>query len=227
MLRSIAIFLMLSAVSCGEIRDMKPEYERFNLPKKSSEDENTNGQCRAKAGLACMSGSVIRAPRITLANDEFFDAEEMGRHIVGNIKIKGSGSQSTGSQGFKVFLNPEITNDNFTRGFKLYVKGERAFEVRIERDGTFSLDNLYPGDYELIVQKKIAVEVTQESPEAIPSDEFKEQHPSSRELCLTLFAEVTNFFLEKGDRKYIGFDHYEMEVFDFKCSDERDAVIEL
>jgi len=141
---------------------------------------------------------------------------------------------------FQIKLLTDIDNKHFSDDFEVYVKGEYAKTARTLASGTFSLNYLPEGTYEVRVQKSIKFELTKTTPPnpqepaqpAQPAQPIDPQQPNqpqpfvasdsktiTKVFCAKLYSESV-IEVSNKEKFNMVFDDYSLYISDNSCSDE-------
>ncbi len=179
------------------------------------------GECRASKKTACLAGQVVVAPFVYLEGREYFDADDLGRKFREVVAVQTESGETLTSADYDIQVVPEITNENFTRDFQVYVKGEKVFHTRANESGSFRINNLEQGDYSVRVQKKFMMKLSHKSNEAASATEEKT-------FCFVIYAEDSGLQLIPGEKQYRSLDNFRLQMLDQECKERsRDARITL
>lgn len=183
--------------------------------------ETNRGDCRSSKRTGCLAGQVVVAPFVYLEGKEYFDADDLGRKFREIVEVQTESGDTLTTRDYDIQIVPEITNENFTRDFQVYVKGEKVIHTRANESGAFRVNNLEEGDYTVRVQKKFSMKLSHKANGTAAAAEEKT-------FCFVIYAEDSGLQLLPGEKQYRSLDNFRLQMLDQECkSDSRDARITL
>lgn len=217
----------------------KPPTGELTLTKN---DAVKNPNCKVNAATGCIEGIMPAAPELLVDGKKFFDADTLRDRFSELIVIDGKEDAEKRGETFQIKLLTEIDNKHFSDDFEVYVKGDYAKTGKSLASGTFSLNYLPEGTYEVRVQKSIKFELTKTSPVDAPETPTvdpatpttdpvtpttnpatapADQEPKvvTKIFCAKLYSESA---IEIGSKEKFTmvFDDYSLYISDNSCTEE-------
>ncbi|MDA9951258.1 hypothetical protein N9D31_01660 [Oligoflexaceae bacterium] len=210
---AFALFLLLAGCY-GVPQDRLP----------SEEDAATSAfKCERSMRTACIQGTVTAAPDIVINGKTFLDSEDFALMFKDLVTVQDKEGDDLSEEDYKVELLTGVTNQDFTRGFEVFVKGSDARTTEVLRSGAFLLNYLRPGLYDVRAQKKLVFKVTPNTDLLVETKkddgEVEVAKASEKYYCATLQAEKT-FEVQRGDQITPVFDEFELYWRDQGCKGE-------
>lgn len=114
------------------------------------------GSCSFAIGRGCFDGHVTARTQFFVDGKPFFNADDLATRFRELLTVENSGTAlAADSNGYRLVLATPLGNESFLSGFEYDLTGGAARSGKVRSDGSFGIDDLPEGTYDLRVQKAV------------------------------------------------------------------------
>ena len=178
---------------------------------------NLKDSCNYDYKSGCFIGTIPSSPDITVDGKTFMDVNDLANRFHELIDVTGVDDMEELVEGedFELKLATQLNNENFTRGFEVYLKGEYYKTARVLASGQFAFNKLPEGEYMVRVQRPVRFVLERTVIEETAEGELVETDVK-KHICATLFSDApVQVNLTERERKT--FDNFELYVTGDEC----------
>lgn len=208
----LSALLGLLATGCYEV----PQ-DRLTDDIDSSMDRDIQ-QCSMSLRTGCVQGTIMAAPEIYVNNRKFEDSEDFALMFSELVTVENKDGETLDRDLYSIELMTPINNRHFTNDFQIYLRGSDARTTDVLRNGSFQLNHLRPGVYDVRAQRKLVFKVTKNEVLDKDSGDVLEAE-SEKFYCATLKSEQT-LQLGSGQRVDPVFEEFDLFWREQGCSGE-------
>lgn len=114
--------------------------------------ESDAGLCRWTISKGCFDGYVIAQKDFSVDGKQFFNADDLSAHFAELVPVDG--------KDYSIVLATQLDNQSFVQGFEYVLKGELVRKDKIRTNGSFSINELPEGQYDLRVLRAVRFTVS-------------------------------------------------------------------
>ncbi|MEZ4743698.1 MAG: hypothetical protein R3B45_14850 [Bdellovibrionota bacterium] len=184
--------------------------------KSEAPNVHNRNECHFTIDKGCFEGHVSPAMELTVENEVFFDANDLAARFAEAITIESDEIDTEEAlvlgEDYEVKLVTPFNNDDFLKGFVVFVKGEQTSFSQLRAKGNFFIDDLPQGEYKLRVQRPIDFLVR------YLKKEGEEVQKTDKYFCATLYQDHPLEIYPNEKAESAVFDQFKLYVKNVECT---------
>lgn len=188
-----------------------------------------DGTCKFSLSTGCFDGYIASKQDFTVDDKSFLNADILATRFHELIVVEGqnaAGEDLQYGKDYKIELTTKVDNENFYSGFSYNLVGEVQRDQKL-RTGSFSIDKLLEGSYDLRVQRAIKFVIVQNVTRQPDDGSAPIVEEVRYQRCATLYHDAI-VDIRAGERTHENFNSFVIHVTDQECAaDGHDTVIRI
>ena len=179
--------------------------------------DDVPGTCRQSDDRGCFDGYLAVKKPFLVEGHAFFNADDLATRFA-ELVLPRAIDGAPAPAALRVSLTTPLDNASFGQGFEYLLTGAIVRSGRVRTDGTFAVNDLPDGSYELRIMRPVAFSLGGSVPP--PHATAADSHPPAPapvQRCATLYADQT-VDIRHGQRSYENFSDFRLHLADGPCS---------
>ena len=156
-----ALVIVASATGCYVDSAPQQRAVQSGAPPLAAPTDDAAGVCQTTFSKGCFDGYIIANKEFVVDGKQFFNADELSSRFKELVTVD--------AKDFELALTTKVDNQSFLQGFEYNLTGPLVKTGTVRSNGSFAVENLPEGQYDLRVQRAVRFSVSHKVVRAAPA----------------------------------------------------------